>query len=344
MLGQAVRAAENQDGPAGLLGAAHMHTPMFLGMLKTREDVKVAASGITTRRGPRNTPPSAARAAKTAAEALVTDPAWPASWCSRRPACTRNWRPLAARAGKHVFIEKPLGVGAKDAAEIAAAVEQAGVLFTTGYHLRTIPKYLFIKENIQQGHLGKIVRAPLLVLQRLRPPGRFRQGLEVDGGSEVGRPGQLRRHRHARAGYADVADGRRRGRLGGHADRDQPLPELRRDRPGDAALQERRDGNDFRGLGRTGEPVGLLVTGTEGHAVVFNDRLYLRTPKVQGADGARPWGKLPPGPDHPLLQFVSAIAGEKGLPLVTAAEAAARVKVMEALYQSARERKWVTVG
>jgi predicted dehydrogenase len=44
------------------------------------------------------------------------------------------------------------------------------------------------------------------------------------------------------------------------------------------------------------------------------------------------------------LQFVSAVAGQKDLPLVTAREAAARVRVMEALYQSAREGKWVTVG
>jgi predicted dehydrogenase len=91
-------------------------------------------------------------------------------------------------------------------------------------------------------------------------------------------------------------------------------------------------------------PVGLLVAGTEGHAAIFNDRLYLRTKKVQGADGARPWGKLPPGPEHPLLQFVSAMAGQSGMPLVTAREAATRVKVMEAMYQSARERKWVSLA
>jgi predicted dehydrogenase len=88
-------------------------------------------------------------------------------------------------------------------------------------------------------------------------------------------------------------------------------------------------------------PVGLLVCGTEGHAAVFNDRLYLRTKKVPGADGARPWGRLPPGPDHPLLQFVSAVAGQQNMPLVTAREAAARVKVMEAMYRSAREGKWI---
>ena len=32
------------------------------------------------------------------------------------------------------------------------------------------------------------------------------------------------------------------------------------------------------------------------------------------------------------------------MPLVTAREAAARVKVMEALYQASRRRLWVTIG
>jgi len=91
-------------------------------------------------------------------------------------------------------------------------------------------------------------------------------------------------------------------------------------------------------------PVSLLVTGTEGHAVVLNDRLYLRTKKVEAADGTRPWMKLAPPLDHPLLLFVSAVAGEQDLPLVTAREAAERVRVMEAMYQAARERRWVTVG
>jgi predicted dehydrogenase len=90
--------------------------------------------------------------------------------------------------------------------------------------------------------------------------------------------------------------------------------------------------------------VSLLIAGTEGHAVVLNDRLYLRTAKIEGADGARPWMKLAPPLDHPLLQFVSAVAGQPDVPLVSVREAAARVRVMEALYQSARDGKWVAAG
>ena len=42
LAGKAAQAAENNRVTLALLGAAHMHTPMFLGMLKTRQDVKVA--------------------------------------------------------------------------------------------------------------------------------------------------------------------------------------------------------------------------------------------------------------------------------------------------------------
>ena len=45
-----------------------------------------------------------------------------------------------------------------------------------------------------------------------------------------------------------------------------------------------------------------------------------------------------------MNQFVNAVAGAKDQPLVTPREAAARVTVMQAMYQGARERKWVTVG
>ena len=38
------------------------------------------------------------------------------------------------------------------------------------------------------------------------------------------------------------------------------------------------------------------------------------------------------------------MAGQKNVALVTPREALARVTVMEAFYQSARERRWVTVG
>jgi predicted dehydrogenase len=92
------------------------------------------------------------------------------------------------------------------------------------------------------------------------------------------------------------------------------------------------------------DPVQLLISGTEGHAIIEDNHLYYRSKKVPGTDGKDPYMKLPKAPRPPLHQFLDAVGGAKDQPLVTPKEAAARVVVMEAMYKGARERKWVRVG
>ena len=59
---------------------------------------------------------------------------------------------------------------------------------------------------------------------------------------------------------------------------------------------------------------------------------------------ASPTTTTQPAAHPPLTQFLDAVAGMKDQPLVKPSEAAARVKVMEAMYQGAKEGKWVTMG
>lgn len=72
--------------------------------------------------------------------------------------------------------------------------------------------------------------------------------------------------------------------------------------------------------------------------------IFYRCQKVQGADGKQPWTELPPASRAPMHQFVDAILGKQGLPLVTPGEAAARVSVMEALDKGWRQGKWVKLA
>jgi hypothetical protein len=90
--------------------------------------------------------------------------------------------------------------------------------------------------------------------------------------------------------------------------------------------------------------VQLLISGTEGHAAVVDNHLYYRSKHVPEADSKEPYTKLPPASKPPMHQFLDALAGAKDQPLVTPQEAAARVVVMEAMYEGARDRKWVSVG
>src|SRR5207249_1448396 len=64
----------------------------------------------------------------------------------------------AAAAKKHLFVGKPLGMRADDAQRMADAIDQAGVLFQTGYFMRGDPIHLFLREQIKAGNFGKITR------------------------------------------------------------------------------------------------------------------------------------------------------------------------------------------
>jgi len=341
---QAVQAAVDRPVTLALLGAAHMHTPMFLQMLATRPEVKVKY--VWDHEAARAKKQAAACGAQVAASPaeILGDAAVQGVLVLSETQLHAELATAAAKAHKHLFVEKPMGVGPHAATEIAPAIEQAGVLFTTGYHLRTNPKHLFVKENLAQGNLGKIVRVHCSFANACALQGEF--------------DGELRwtteRKWGALGGFADTGThaldllmwligdvvavtAEVRSVTGRYADCDETGQGMLRFANG-------ATGTISAGWIEPENPVGLLVSGTEGQATMFNERLYLRSPKVPHADGARPWGKLPPGPDHPVLQFVNAVAGQPDQPLVAPREAAARVKVMEALYQSAREHRWVTIG
>jgi predicted dehydrogenase len=91
-------------------------------------------------------------------------------------------------------------------------------------------------------------------------------------------------------------------------------------------------------------PVTLQIAGTEGHALIVQDKLYFVSKRVPGSSLDVPVQALPQGPKPPLRQFVEAVAGVAGQPLVTPREAAARVAVMEAAYASAQTGQWTKVS
>src|SRR3954449_13242320 len=62
----------------------------------------------------------------------------------------------AAKAGKMVMCEKPLGRTAKEAKEMVAAVESAGVPNTVWYNYRRVPAVTMIKNLLDEGRFGRI--------------------------------------------------------------------------------------------------------------------------------------------------------------------------------------------
>jgi predicted dehydrogenase len=63
----------------------------------------------------------------------------------------------AAQAGKHVFTEKPLGLGRQACERAVAACAEHGVTLAVGYNWRFQPALQEIKRMLEDGRLGKLL-------------------------------------------------------------------------------------------------------------------------------------------------------------------------------------------
>jgi predicted dehydrogenase len=64
-----------------------------------------------------------------------------------------------ARAGKHIWIEKPVGLDATDARAVADAVREAGVQGVVGFNYRNAPAVSAARDLIAGGQLGDVTHA-----------------------------------------------------------------------------------------------------------------------------------------------------------------------------------------
>lgn len=77
----------------------------------------------------------------------------------------------ALEAGKHVMLEKPFAMNAKEAADVIAASEKAGKLFTVGMNQRFSESHQKIVSLQRQGVLGDIYHAKAFWNRRTGIPG-----------------------------------------------------------------------------------------------------------------------------------------------------------------------------
>src|SRR5437899_4261623 len=137
-----------------LVGAAHIHAPGFVDLLKTRKDVTVKSVwDHDSARAEKYAKDLNSRAVSNVQE-IWSDPEIKAvviySETNRHPELVE----AAAKARKHMFVEKPLGITGKESLAMADAIQKAGLLFTTGYFMRADPKHVFLKGEIAKGNFG----------------------------------------------------------------------------------------------------------------------------------------------------------------------------------------------
>ncbi|MGB8684060.1 MAG: Gfo/Idh/MocA family oxidoreductase [Candidatus Binatus sp.] len=91
------------------------------------------------------------------AEEIISDPSIDAVWICTPTAMHRQICIAAARAGKHVFCEKPLAMTAAEASEMAAAIKASGVVSQVGLVLRFSPVYNVVKAMFEEDGVGKLL-------------------------------------------------------------------------------------------------------------------------------------------------------------------------------------------
>lgn len=103
------------------------------------------------------------------ARALVEDPEVDAVYVATPPSSHREYTLLAARAGKPVYVEKPMALNFSECEEMIVACRKAGVPLFVAYYRRALERFLKIKQLVSQGAIGDVRLVRVTMEQRARP-------------------------------------------------------------------------------------------------------------------------------------------------------------------------------
>lgn len=343
MLALPSHAQETKEITVALVGGAHIHTPQYVDAMKRTKGIRAKyAWDRDTARGQKRAGELGCKAVTDLKE-IWEDPEITAVVICSETNQHHDLVLAAAHAKKHMFVEKPLGITAKESFAMADAIEKANLLFTTGYFMRTSPAHIFLKEQIATGNFGKITRVRGSNCHSGSLGGwfdgeyRWMASPKISG---VGAFGDLGTH------SLDIL----MWLVGGIESVTADIKIVTNrypncDESGEALFkfQNGVTGTLAAGWVDVDNPVTLEISGTQGFASIVNGQLYYRSEKVKGADGRKAWRELPSGTHPPIQQFFDALAGKSHESLVKPSEAAARVAVMEAAYKGARTQSWVKV-
>lgn len=324
------------------VGCAHIHTPNFVERINQRDDVQTKY--VWDHDGAR----AQINAEKLGATA-VSDPntIWHDGEVTAVIICSETNRHLslvkaACAAGKHLFVEKPLGMGASDSRTMAELIAQADVLFQTGYFMRGFPDMQFAKAAIKAGHFGKITRIRLSNCHSgalgdwFTPEWLWMTDPLLAG---VGAFGDMGTHvldillwwlgRLPTSGTAVVETA-----VSQYGSTDEYGECLLRFDDGLLATITA-------GWVDVADPVKWEIRGTEGHAWFSEGNLCFKSSHVAGADGSAAWATLPEKRPHAFEQFLNALTGDSSNELISPQACARRDTIVERLYEAAKTRTWV---
>ena len=103
------------------------------------------------------------------AQALIADPDVDAVYVATPPASHMEYALACARAGKPVYVEKPMARTLAECEAMIDACRSAGVPLFVAYYRRTLPRFLKIKELIESGAIGDVRLVTVTLHQKPAP-------------------------------------------------------------------------------------------------------------------------------------------------------------------------------
>jgi predicted dehydrogenase len=97
----------------------------------------------------------------TDAQELIDDPDVNAIYVATPPSSHATFAIMAMKAGKPVYVEKPLASNYEDCVRINRVSEQTGMPCFVAYYRRHLPYFLRVKELIEQGTIGEVVNVQI---------------------------------------------------------------------------------------------------------------------------------------------------------------------------------------
>ena len=97
----------------------------------------------------------------TDAQELIDDPDVNAIYIATPPSSHATFAIMAMRAGKPVYVEKPLAASYNDCIRINRISEQTGVPCFVAYYRRYLPYFQKVKEIIENGTIGKVINVQI---------------------------------------------------------------------------------------------------------------------------------------------------------------------------------------
>jgi predicted dehydrogenase len=115
-------------------------------------------------------------------EALIADPDIDAVYNPLPNHLHVPWSIRAAEAGKHVLCEKPIGMNAREAGDLLAVRDRAGVVVEEAFMVHTHPQWTGAIDLIRRGRIGDVHAVVGTFSFYLRDPGNVRAVAEYGGG------------------------------------------------------------------------------------------------------------------------------------------------------------------